>query len=392
MKIGILTYHSPCNFGANLQAYASMKYFASLGHDTWVINYAIGPDSAADGQIEAHNHFSQNVLRVTKKVTKDDILDLVKEMGFDAIGIGADAVWNKRDVDNLRVFFGDWLFKSDLKNKVKVFAISPAFMGQTYKDLPQNLRDDFKSAIEHFTFLDTRDQWTAHIINEDIAGYELVKTINPDPVFMIDEFIDVDWIHPRFVQSKKYCLISLSNKENNRVVFLKQLWMNALRNILHRRGYQLIEIPIPNGRSGLSFDYTVPYPIDPLQWYLWIKNAKFYIGLRFHAVVSCLSSGTPFLSLDSYGKIDTKFHKIISYLGFHGKDHAINKSSKIRNLLDGSGLEQCRINGTFIYMLSPMRVLKNLERVDVEVIRKFRIKNMKLFEANMNQALKQMAD
>ena len=192
MKIGILTYHAPCNFGANLQAYASQKYFSSLGHDTWIINFDMESDKcdkAAEGQVEAHRHFSQKVLRVTRVVNKHTLLDLVREMQFDAIGVGADAVWNKRVHDDLRVFFGDWLFKSDLKDKVKMFALSPAFMGQTYQDLPNRLKEDFKNALEQFVFLDTRDEWTAHVINKEIAGYELIKILNPDPVFLLDELM-----------------------------------------------------------------------------------------------------------------------------------------------------------------------------------------------------------
>jgi len=39
MKIGILTYHAPYNFGANLQAYTTSLYLKSLGHDPMIIDY-----------------------------------------------------------------------------------------------------------------------------------------------------------------------------------------------------------------------------------------------------------------------------------------------------------------------------------------------------------------
>ena len=41
MKIGILTYHSGYNFGANLQAFASSSYLKSLGHEVKIINYGM---------------------------------------------------------------------------------------------------------------------------------------------------------------------------------------------------------------------------------------------------------------------------------------------------------------------------------------------------------------
>lgn len=393
MKIGILTYHAPCNFGANLQAYASQKYFSSLGHDTWIINFDMESDKcdkAAEGQVEAHRHFSQKVLRVTRVVNKHTLLDLVREMQFDAIGVGADAVWNKRVHDDLRVFFGDWLFKSDLKDKVKMFALSPAFMGQTYQDLPNRLKEDFKNALEQFVFLDTRDEWTAHVINKEIAGYELIKILNPDPVFLLDEFVDVEWRHPDFIQSKEYILYSLPKDFDKFLGSLKRMWLKKFMQLLHKKGYKLVEIPIPEGVSQLPSDYRVQYPIDPLQWYLWIKNARGYWGLRFHAVVSSISAGTPFFSLDTYGKIDTKWHKLLSYIGFHGRDSIINKSSKIRNLIQGSGLENHRINGTWFFTISPWKLFNILENTNKELICQFRVKNIEKFKSNMQEMIKKI--
>ena len=394
MRIGIMTYHTPCNFGANLQAYASYKYFTSLGIDTWIINYTLLSDKsydiAAEAQKEAHWNFSQQTLRVTRVVNNESLLDLVREMNFDTIGVGADAVWNKRVVDDLRVFFCDWLFKSDLKDKVKVFALSPAFMGQTYSDLSLDVKKDFKSALEQFTYLNARDQWTAYVVNKEIAGYELIKNINPDPVFLLDKFVDVEWKHPDSILSKKYYLISLPKDYTNSLGGIKRIWVKRLISLLHRRGYQLVEIPTPDGVSGIESDYTVPYPINPLQWYLWIKNAKGYIGVRFHAIVSCFSAGTPFLSLDTYGKVDSKIHKIFSYLGFHKNDHFINKSSKIRNLIDGSGLEDCRINGTFVFMVSPRKIIEKLENLDLSTISKFRSENVRIFKLNMAEMIKRI--
>lgn len=394
MRIGILTYHTPCNFGANLQAYASYKYFTSLGIDTWIINYSLVSDNSYDisveAQKEAHWNFSQDVLRVTRVVNSESLHDLVREMNFDAIGVGADAIWNKRIVDDLRVFFCDWIFKSDLKERVKVFALSPAFMGQTYSDLPLDVKKDFKSALEQFTYLNARDQWTAHIVNKEIVGYELIKNINPDPVFMLDKFVDVEWKHPDSVHSKKYYLISLPKDYTKSMCVLKRIWVKRLISLLHRKGYQLVEIPTPDGTSGIDSDYIVPYPIDPLQWYLWIKNAKGYIGIRFHAIVSSLSAGTPFLSLDTYGKVNSKIHKLFCYLGFHKNDHNLNRSSKIRNLIDGSGLERCRINGTFVFMVSPRRIINLIEGVDLKLMRKFREKNIEKFEYNMGEMIKKV--
>lgn len=47
MKIGILTFHCACNYGAVLQCYALRTYIASLGHDVSVVDYR--PKALVDG-------------------------------------------------------------------------------------------------------------------------------------------------------------------------------------------------------------------------------------------------------------------------------------------------------------------------------------------------------
>ena len=38
-KVGILAYHSACNYGANLQILSTIGYFKKKGYEPFVINY-----------------------------------------------------------------------------------------------------------------------------------------------------------------------------------------------------------------------------------------------------------------------------------------------------------------------------------------------------------------
>ena len=77
MKIGILTYHRPCNFGANLQAYASSQYLKSLGHDVKVIDFIREIDRTYYAtkipqiQHEAHQTFVEQNLPLTKQIMSE---------------------------------------------------------------------------------------------------------------------------------------------------------------------------------------------------------------------------------------------------------------------------------------------------------------------------------
>lgn len=134
-------------------------------------------------------------------------------------------------------------------------------------------------------------------------GFDFIKTLNPDPVFLLNELCRDSW-DPLYndIKSKQYYIISLPTAQSGAYNSSMKKWLKNFKKTVNLNGYKLVELPLPDGASGLKdFDHSIPYPIDPLQWFLWIKNAKAYIGLRFHPIVSCISAGTPFFSLDGYG-------------------------------------------------------------------------------------------
>lgn len=388
MKLGILTYHTPCNFGANLQAFASVSFFSSLGYDVKIINYIRPGDEIASYcnrvQVQGHWNFSQKKLPVTRPVSADEIISVIEKENIDVIILGADAVWNKNDLD---VYGLAWLWKSKLAQVVKVVCLSPAFMGRTYLDLPIEKREEFKKSLLKMSYVNTRDEWTKYIINKEIMGFDFISRINPDPVFLLDEFCKEKWENSNtFIQKKKYYVVSFPKNFNKKQRWIKKIWLNIFMRIVHKKGYKVVELPIPEGVSGFSFDYSVPYPIDPLQWFLWLKNAKGFIGLRFHAIVSCISAGTPFFSLDVYGR-QPLLIMCLNALGIHIFDRRTNINSKIRNLLEGSGFEKYRINGSKIHMISPFKVFGMLENQNLDELHSFKEKNVLKFYANMNEML-----
>ena len=103
-------------------------------------------------------------------------------------------------------------------------------------------------------------------------------------------------------------------------------------------------------------------------------------------MVSCFSAGTPFFSLDIYGSVP-RWLNYLNRLGFHKYDRRLNKRSKIRNLLEGSGLEDFRMNGVFVNKLNPKRIIDKLETCDINKITAFRDKNVSIFKKNMTEAL-----
>ncbi len=388
MKIGIFTYFNGCNFGENLQVFTSFKFFSSLGHDVWVVNYSKDGEPYPyhrypEKQAIAHKSFAETRLKLTELVSQDDLPKFIKDNHFDVVAFGADAVWNKRDRVDLAVYSAQWLNDVVWERPLRVIGLSPAFMGTTYSDLTEIEKDNFRKGILNFTYPNVRDEWTRDIVNKEIMGSDYIKTINPDPVFLLNELCPDKWDSIQSgIVSKNYYVMTLPNN-----CPALDGWLRRFRKEVNQRGYKLVELPLPDGESNCNeFDFKVPYPIDPLQWFLWLKNAKAFVGLRFHAVVSCISAGTPFYSLDVYGRIPRWLY-YLNRLGFHKKDRVLNTQSKIRNLLEGSGLENFRMNGIYVNRLNPKSLIKKLESCDIRKIAEFRDKNVSKFKKNMDEAL-----
>lgn len=392
MKIGILTFHRPSNFGANLQAYSSVCYFQSLGHSVKIIDYVRPGDinyksSVPVDQYEAHKSFVEARLPLTKQAKNvAELVEVVAEELFDAILIGADAVWRSPKDDN--IFFAEWLFNDERLKSIPVGTISPAHMGAGYGDQSDDNLRRIKDCLLQFKYISVRDSWTQNAINRDIfSGENFIKVVNPDPVFMLSRFIDGEAWQSRGLKTKQYYLLSLPHNWNSgRYVFFRQRWFRRFKHYVNKSGCQLVEFPVPEGKSGMSFDACVDFPLDPIQWFLWIKNARGFCGLRFHAVVSSISCCTPFYSMDSYG-CNSKKIMLLDFLGFHQQARKQDVSSKIRNLLINSIFENNR-TGRNVEFESPRKVFRMLKSCKETDIMTFRDNMQKLFENNMSQLIK----
>ena len=373
MIIGILTFHLPTNFGANLQAFASSRYFASLGHVVYVLNYARPGDlnnvrKTGDVQKMAHQGFVEKRLPLTRKITSpEELRVLVKELKIELLVVGADAVWRQPQPKDNGVFFGQWVFDDPELKNLAVVSMSPAHMGDGFKQLDEGKRNAIAECLRQFRYITVRDEWTRHVINRDLFDWApFVERINPDPVFTLSLDETDEW-KSAGQKPKGYVAVTLPKDwtSNRRTWIRRSIWFMGLKRQAHRRGLQLVELPLPEGKSGLKFDYTLPYPIDPIQWFLWLKNAKYFIGLRFHAIVSCCANGTPFFSFDSYT----------------GKGQP--ERSKIYNLLKGSFFESYRTDD--ITGISPSKLMSKLDNVNPEDVLDFRDSKRQLFETNMKQ-------
>jgi len=216
MKIAILTSHSPYNFGANLQAYTTSEYLKSLGHKPVVIDYGRKEKTqkyrkmVPQEQWCAHDKFIEEMLPLSIGVDNNaEIKELFLMEKFDGVIVGADAVWSwpKKQKD-IPVYFLDWLFSTPQINHIPAASMSVANMSAGFKHLDKGLREQTKNAISQFRYLSVRDEWTKDVINNHLfKSKEIVQIVNPDPVFMIDQFVDVEFRRNGIIsENEKYII------------------------------------------------------------------------------------------------------------------------------------------------------------------------------------------
>lgn len=393
MKIGILTFHRPCNFGANLQAYASSSYFRALGHEVKVIDYVRKKDIEynniiPDIQFDTHQAFAEKRLNLTRQVyDSEGLKSLVREEKFDVIIIGADAVWRAPQDDC--IFFAKWLFEDkQLSSSVRVASMSVAHMGDGFAHLPKEETHVIAECISQFAYVSVRDSWTRFVVNRDLFdGMEKVKCINPDPVFMLSTLVDGEIWESNGLTAKQYMLMTLPKNWGRGSRFQKGIdkWFTSFKRLVNHAGFQLVELTLPDGPSGLPFDMSLKHPIDPIQWFLTIRKAKAYCGLRFHAIVSCIANDVNFYSMDTYGH-SGRGNMLLDFAGLHSYARKQEKQSKIYCLLDGTGLEKHR-TGSFLQLESPEHVFKLLMEPCEEKIQTARERLQSQFEKNMKDLL-----
>lgn len=323
MKIGILTLHSVCNFGANLQAYASSNALQNMGHNVRIIDFfntdmECPKDITDRKQNLIHRSFVEDHLPLTSRCYHvDDLIKTCGEEKFDYILVGSDAVFlinaRRKDIFGLpSPFYCDWIFQTKSLKHLKVSSLAASSMGTLFSPLQSKIWFYARKNLNQFSLITVRDSWTKYLFSIIIKDKSKIS-ICPDPVSSLKKSDIEKKIEFHQERTTPYLLFSASQG------FFEEEWINKLISIAHLKGYEVGLLPTPESYITGKFDFIVNYPITPFEWFLWITNSKGYIGMRFHPIVVSLFNGIPFVALDHYVK---NYYKLIK----------LNQSSKTFDL------------------------------------------------------------
>ena len=380
MKIGILTYHWVYNFGANLQTLSTIGYLRKQGYDPIVIDWIPADleeyydETTSPEMVQIFHDFQREYYPLTKLCRdSNDVAEAIKANNIEKVFIGADTlfklkkpIYNKNTGETKMPSLADSFpnpFWGEFLNYVEVPIIgySIATNQTDYKDFPE-LSEEITKYLKRFKKLTVRDEYT----QEMVIGFtqnSIIPDITPDPVFGFNRNFDVSSTEKevlnKFELPDSYYLLCMPQPFHLRM----QKWAVEIKNIIEADGSTLFELPRQNGNRCFDIPQLKHQHINPLEWYIIIKNSKGYIGGLMHPIVSSIHNKVPFYCLDYYGEAPRPFGIRVRGLGLF----CINKkSSKTYQIVKDCGLLNYyfNINNRLSFFPSPSKVYKSLKEYD----------------------------
>lgn len=358
MKIGILTYHAACNFGANLQVLSTIGYLQQHGYTPIVLDYTADDFTAFYKQItppEVYNAYCQfraEFMPLSHHCdSAEELANTIENEKIDAVIIGSDAVAQHHplferiifptrhivSIDHMtqdryfpNPFWGTFL--DHMECSVPLALLSASSQDSNYHLFLPNIRRQMYQRLQQFSYLSVRDEWTQEMF-VSLSNGRLQVPVTPDPVFAFnnnckDIIPTKDHIRIKYHLPEKYIVLSFLDSH-----IVTKEWLQQFQTIANAHGIACVALPFPQGQKFQhTLEYEIPTPLLPLDWYALIKYSQGYIGNNMHPIVVSLHNANPFFSFDNYG--------IKKFNGFCTNDY----SSKIKHILHLAGLEDYRIS------------------------------------------------
>ena len=354
MKIGIMTYHRACNYGAYLQACAlCSRLNREQGIDAEIIDYRMQKEKIFYSQKrwtlkqKIRNFpsyiFLKKIYKTFEKLTfndeqmklshfsliSDDVgafTDLVRNK-YDLIIAGSDEIWK---IDGFRGFPTPYWLIGDLGCIKVSYAASSR---SDFSKLAEKDRSLLKSILNDFQIIGVRDTLTKTEIQA--LDDELPVRLCCDPTF-VHEFSIPSVAMTELLRGKaKLC----DSKPNVVVMTENPQIAKEVRKQLKDK-FNLISV------FHWNMGYQNVSDLTPVEWLKVIKNADYVITSYFHATCFCMKFKTNFLALATSDKGD-KVREVIkdSHLDNFFIENAISSlknidiEAKMRNNLEDEKID-----------------------------------------------------
>lgn len=277
MKIGLLTYHHSCNYGAILQSYATARVLQELGHSVEFINIQQPERKSIIGwayyfrQKHFNRFMAKNYPRETSLIkTVEDLKSL--KIDYDCIMVGSDQTWNPIiSKDKYQAYFLNF-GPSDIKR----LSYASSFGFDYWPESFNSIKEDVYEYLKRFDSISVRETSAAKLLKDE---FNLDSTVVADPTMLLSSYEDIVGI----VKPHNNIVCYFLNRTNEQFEFARRLGKEQgkkpvlLNSILPTRG----------------FSYLYPPSIE--KWIQGIGGADCVVTDSFHGVVFSILQNTNFI-------------------------------------------------------------------------------------------------
>lgn len=341
-KVGIVSCYFQKNYGSQLQAYATQKYFDELNIDNETINISgISKEitlsklkfylrnitdqdmfkgrmnsvkrslqrklkkSTFGNQIATRNRmfeaFGNQYFKVSKPyASKDELSKACKD--YSAIIVGSDQLWTPANID------ADYYTLTFVPDNVPKISYATSF-GVTY--LPEYQKEKAKKFLKRIDYISVREQ-TGQKIVEQLANRKCEVVCDPTLLFTAEQWMDIQK-NERIIDEKYIFCYFLGNNPEQR---------EFVKNLKVATGFKIVAL-LHNDeyiKSDCEFADIAPYEVGPGEFVNLIRNAEYVFTDSFHGSIFSILNRKLFFTFRRFTKsnsasTNTRLDTLLSRLG-----------------------------------------------------------------------------
>jgi len=338
MRIGIMTFHRPINYGALLQAYALQQTMLSLGAECEIIDYRnplmeelysvktfdkchrikdyiswILRSSSEKTTHEAYEKFRREYLILSPKIYVDATGLSSCNNEYDKIISGSDQVWSYKALNFDKNYFLDFIFNKGMK-----CSYAASFGVDT---IPEEYTEEYRRLLSDYLFLSVRERQGCDLVY-NICGIRPEQHV--DPVFLLSPDIWAERIGCT-TQKNRYILVYSFELTDTMKKFIENLSIkfDCQVFVLGRPFRRILNVPYKN-----------IYNISPKEFVKYIFNASYVVTNSFHGTAFSILFNKEFFMelLVSSNYVNSRLENILEVMNL--KSRKITESYNMDELME----------------------------------------------------------
>lgn len=327
MKIGLITYHAPYNFGSTLQAYATQEKLKDFGYDAEVINYRLLSQKKAYSLIrtnagrkaflfdlaqfpvypqkrkraERFEQFFTSHLNLTDEFAEpEQFLDYAGK--YDMMVSGSDQIWNK---ESNELFSSDWKYMMPYLLDGfdgKKISYASSIGNSTEEDLQH-----IAPYISKFSHIAMREGSSAKKIG-DLIGRDVETVLDPTLLLTGEEWREKLGVKKAKIERPYVLFYSLTG-------FKPLRRGEGLLKSMADQGYQIRFITPYFNYPWRDKRFVNVVSYGPIEFLKAVYNAEAIVTDSFHGTIFSINMGKKFYSINGQNVSDFRKTDILETLG-----------------------------------------------------------------------------